>query len=467
MIKLITFNIKCGGSGIYSIDHRAPLLKTVLDKYDADIIGFQEATPNWMEHLEKDLGEEYEIFNKYRASFNFESTPIAWRKSRFDCLDKGYFWLSDTPDVESGGWDTWGCYRICMWVKLFDKEEGKVMTFFNTHYGFGDENQIKSGKLILDHFKALKVDCGFLTADFNMTYTRPGYKLLEQHLIDANMATVKDLRLTCHGYNPNRTGGAPIDICFITPDTVVPLTAKRIDDLVNGEFPSDHYGFYFELEIRQPMRILTQNVDGNASIRNKMERNDLPLAAVQEFTSECVERIRKYERYDLIVQEDRTEDLTPIVWMKDIYELVEQDVGKKVVLAVMKNKLNGQKLCLVNAHLSEDENEQLDAVKTILEKTAAYAELPVIVAGTLNMRIGSPAYRLLCESFKDLRRSVAPMDYTPTYNGRGEEMAEPCICDYIFIKNIQPLKYEIMPSKGRRDYSSDHNGIVGTLILED
>ncbi len=467
MIKLITFNIKCGGSGIYSIDHRAPLLKTVLDKYDADIIGFQEATPKWMEYLEKDLGEEYELFNKYRAVFNPESTPIAWRKSRFECLDKGYFWLSDTPDVESGGWDTWGCYRICMWVKLFDKQEGKTMTFFNTHYGFGDENQIKSGKLILDHFKALKVDCGFLTGDLNTTHLRPGHKLLAEHLIDANMATVNDLRHTCHGYNPDRKTGAPIDFCFVTPETVVPLTAKRIDDLVNGEFPSDHYGFYFELELRQPMRIYTQNVDGGTGIRSIMERNNLPLAALQEFTAEGVERIRKYDYMDLVVQEDREEDLTPIVWMKELYEPVEKDVGKKVILAVMKDKKSGKKFCLVNAHLSEDEQEQVDAVKTILEKTAAYKELPTIVTGTLNMRIGSPAYRLLCENFKDLRRSVAPLDYTPTYNGRGEEMAEPCICDYIFTGKIQPLKYELMPSKGRKGYSSDHDGIVGTLILED
>lgn len=465
MIKLITFNIKCGGSGIYSIDHRAPLLKTVLDQYDADIIGFQEATPKWMEYLEKDLGEEYELFNKYRASFNLESTPIAWRKSRFDCLDKGYFWLSDTPDVESGGWDSWGCNRICMWVKLFDKQEGNEVTFFNTHYGFGDECHIKSGNLILNHFKAMKVDCGFLTADFNMTYTRPGYKLLEQHLIDANMATAKDLRHTCHGYNPNRTGGAPIDICFVTPDTVVPLNAKRIDDLVNGEFPSDHYGFYFELEIRKPLRFLTQNVDHNTSIRTRMERNGIDLAAVQEFTAEGVERIQKYEQYELLIQEGE-EELTPLIWLRDKYELVEKDMGRKVTLAVLKTKSNGKKFCLVNAHLSHDEEQQMDAVKTILEKIAPYEELPVIVTGSLNMRIGSPAYRLLCESFKDLRRSVAPLDYTPTYNGRGAEMEEPRICDYIFVKNAQPLKYEILPAKGRKDYFSDHEGVIGNLILE-
>lgn len=462
MIKLITFNIKCGGKDIYSIDHRAPLLKTVLDKYDADIIGFQEATPNWMEHIEEDYGAEYEIFNKYRSRNNFESTPILWRKSRFDCLDKGYFWLSDTPDIDAECWDTWGCNRICMWVKLYDKQEGKTMTFFNTHYGFGDENQIKSGNLILSHFKAMKVDCGFLTADFNMTYTRPGYKLLEQHFIDANMATVKDLRLTCHGYNPNRTGGAPIDICFVTPETVVPLTAKRIDDLVNGEFPSDHYGFYFELEVRQPVKLLSLNA-GPTSVRSRLTRKDVEFAALQGQNAEVAARLA--ESFKMVAQNEGT--VTPIVWKEGLYDLVEEVTSDKMAIAVLKKPVSGQKFCVINAELSEDEAEQMTEVKEILEKAAEYAELPTLLTGTFRFRIGSPAYCLVREQFEDLRHVAAPQDFTPTYSGMAEDMKEPCICNYTFIRKVKALKYEVAVSKNRRGYYNEYNGIEAAVILED
>lgn len=463
MIKVITFNIKCGGANEFSIDHRAPLLKTVLDQYDGDVIGFQEATPKWMEYIEKDYGEEYEIFNHFRSKFSPESPPILWRKSRFECLDKGYFWLSDTPDVESGGWDTWGHNRICLWVELFDKQEGSKFTFFNTHYGFGDENQVKSGQLILNHFKAMKIDCGMLTADFNMSYGRPGYKLLEQHLVDANVATVNDQRHTCHGYNRNRKTGTPIDICFVTPETVVPLTAKRMDDLVNGEFPSDHYGFYFELQVRRPLHLLSFNTEGT-SPRTRLVNMDAEVAALQEMNQDTCARLEK--SYATAMQKG-TDKAPCIAWDEKRLELVEKEVGERMALAVLKRPISGQRFCLIDLHLSHDEEEQLADLKVVLEKAKAYGNLPTILTGTFNFRIGSPAYRLIREQFEDLRRKVAPADLTPTYNGRGEEMNEPYICDYMFVRNVQPLKYEIYTALTRRGYFSDHHGIIGTMILED
>lgn len=463
MIKLVTFNIKCGGKDIYSIDHRAPLLKTVLDKYDADLIGFQEATPNWMEHIEEDYGAEYEIFNKYRSRNNFESTPILWRKSRFDCLDKGYFWLSDTPDIDAECWDTWGCNRICMWVKLYDKQEGKTMTFFNTHYGFGDENQIKSGNLILNHFKAMKVDCGFLTADFNMSYNSPGYKLLERNFIDANVATVNDRRHTCHGYDRNRTTGSPIDICFITPGTIVPLTAKRMDDLVNDEFPSDHYGFYFELEVRQPINLLTLN-PGDTSVRSRFQRQEVTFAAVQGQGAENTAKLAT--EYEMVAQKDQ-EKATPIVWKKGLYELVEEATAEKMAIAVLKQPVSEKKFCVINVELSAEEEAQAAELKEVLAKAEAYKDLPTILTGTFNFRIGSPAYRLVREQFEDLRVVAAPKNFTNTYNGMGEDMKEPHICDYTFIRNVKALKYNVAVSSNRRGYFYEHNGIEASVILED
>lgn len=88
----ISFNIRCANDpNGNSIKERAERLKAVLDKYNADIIGFQEATPEWLDIIKKDYGEKYEIFNRYRDSANLESTPILWKKEHFECIDKGYF----------------------------------------------------------------------------------------------------------------------------------------------------------------------------------------------------------------------------------------------------------------------------------------------------------------------------------------------------------------------------------------
>ena len=62
MIKVITFNLRCANDvDGNSIDERAPRLKKVLAPLDADLIGFQEVVPRWMEHLEKEYGEAADV----------------------------------------------------------------------------------------------------------------------------------------------------------------------------------------------------------------------------------------------------------------------------------------------------------------------------------------------------------------------------------------------------------------------
>ena len=119
-IKAISFNIRCcDDKNGYSIPERAPRLKKIISHYDADLMGLQEYRPQWEKHIEECFGDKYEIFNKYRAETEKESSPILWRKDKFECLKTGYFWLSDTPDVESKGWDElYNCFRMCVYVIL-------------------------------------------------------------------------------------------------------------------------------------------------------------------------------------------------------------------------------------------------------------------------------------------------------------------------------------------------------------
>ena len=80
----------------------------------------------WKESDVPLIPEKFEIFNKYRCeTTELESSPILWRKDKFECIKTGYFWLSDTPEVESKGWDEeYDCYRMCVYVILQDKESG-------------------------------------------------------------------------------------------------------------------------------------------------------------------------------------------------------------------------------------------------------------------------------------------------------------------------------------------------------
>ena len=246
-LKVISFNIRYGDDKDgNSVVERAPRLAKITSKYDADVIGFQEYTVPWEKEIEK-YYPEYEIFNKYRSVNELEGAPILWKKDKFDLLDTGYFWLSDTPEVESRGWDElYHCWRMCQYVILKHKESGKVFTYMNTHYGFGDNGQTKSSKLIYEYSKKISTNPTFVTGDFNMRPDSLGYAEMIKRFTDVNAVTVNDRRTTYHGYGT--VDDAHIDYCFID-DKIKPISLKIIDETVDGMFPTDHYGLFIELDI--------------------------------------------------------------------------------------------------------------------------------------------------------------------------------------------------------------------------
>ncbi len=251
-LRVVSFNIRCcDDPNGHSIPERAPRLDAVVSPLDADLIGLQESTPIWMEYIEKYFGDKYGIFYKNRSSVApFESTPVLWKKDKFDCLKKGYFWFSDTPDDESRGWDErYNFPRICTYVILKDKESGKEFVFMSAHLGFGDTCQIKSCALVHDYAKKLSDLPSFIVGDFNMTPKSPAYAVMTQKFTDVNAVTAKDMSTTFHAYKDEERPDAHIDFCFVD-DSITPISQQIIDTKVDGKYPSDHFGLNIELEIK-------------------------------------------------------------------------------------------------------------------------------------------------------------------------------------------------------------------------
>ncbi len=497
-MKVVTFNLRCADDpNGNSIAERAPRLKKVLEKYDADLLGFQEATPFWLECLERDYGADYEIFNFWRSKTNHESTPMMWRKSRFTCLKKGYFWLSDTPDIESVGWDTLGCNRICMWAKLRDNQDGSELVFFNTHYGFGDPCQLDSGRLILAHMAALKADCAILTADFNMRPDAPGYKLLAERLVDVNAATAKDPGTTYTGYRLDHTGSL-IDFCFVSPETITPVSSVRMTDLVDGKFPSDHYGVCSEIILHAKLKLITFNVKNNGGptpaeerarkLRSTLGKYSPDVFGLQEVTPIFAEKLSRLSGYDCALQYrlENQQEATPIYWKKDVFDLIHQEFfwlsetpekagpgfggqyARICTLVVLQYKGGSRRICYVNTHFDFSDENHVASAKLIAEKVAPYGDMPILVTADFNMHIGGPGYRAMRETFKDVRWEVAPGDFTPTYNGMGADMTPPMIIDYVFTNGvkIRPLSYHVIDDRPGGMYISDHNGISAVFVVE-
>lgn len=258
-LKLISYNVRCANDGNGNdIADRAPRLEKVIKDRDPDLIGFQEVVPTWMDkYLVPAFEAEYDHVIKYRAESNKEATPIFWKREKFELMDSGYFWLSETPDAESKGWGA-SHYRICNWVKLKIKATGKIFLYVNTHFDFSGKCHVGSAALIATRMKAqggwTKYPV-FFTADCNMTRYEDGYNaMLENGFNDINM-DLEDLNYkTGGGYHlDGHTGlqnGSPIDYCFYSASMIIPKTYQIIDEQVNGGYASDHKGLYIEMALK-------------------------------------------------------------------------------------------------------------------------------------------------------------------------------------------------------------------------
>lgn len=250
-LEIISFNIRYkDDENGHTMAERAPRLSAATSRYSPDIIGFQEFRVKWEPLIEKYYGDQYDSFVKYRnQTTDIEAVAILWKKEKFECVKTGYFWLSDTPEVESRGWDELcNCYRICAYVVLKEKQSGKEFVAMNTHFGFGDDCQVKSVKLIHEYSQKISNLPTFVIGDFNMKPDSLGYAEIVKYFKDVNVCTVNDKGTTFHDYHPEKITDQQIDFCFIN-NKVTPLNFEIIRDSFDGKFPSDHYGIYSEVDL--------------------------------------------------------------------------------------------------------------------------------------------------------------------------------------------------------------------------
>lgn len=103
-----------------------------------DIVGLQEPLEHQLSYLDANLSE-YSFFGVGRedGERGGEFVPIGYRTDRFTLVDRGAFWLSETPDDPGSlGWDA-ACPRVTTWAVLEvddDSSSAGPLTVFNTHF---------------------------------------------------------------------------------------------------------------------------------------------------------------------------------------------------------------------------------------------------------------------------------------------------------------------------------------------
>ncbi len=237
----------------------------VIKKYQPDIVGFQEVFFRQNIDLRKEFKDYYFLgydgpemagVTEYAG---IAKNPLLIRKSRFELLSVGNYWLSETPHV--AGSESWGTYRArhVNYAILRDLVTGKDFRFLNTHLTTKTtETKVKQAQMIVADSKQYKADFPeILTGDFNASPTSEPIKVVKEgNFTDAYLAVngTEFDGATGHGFlgdtfeKVKNKKGHRIDYIF----TKGPLKAKKavvITDQKNGVYPSDHYFMYADIEI--------------------------------------------------------------------------------------------------------------------------------------------------------------------------------------------------------------------------
>jgi len=250
-LKIVAYNIRYTDDGDgKDIADRAPRFKKLMDQVQPDIMGLSEATPKWIDFLEKNVvGAKYQMLYKYRAAGSLEAQPLLYDQTKFNLLDDGYFWLSETPDVESKGWGA-PQYRGVTWAKLKVKATGKEFLYYSTH--LQGSCAVQSAQLIAKHaterggFSKLPVIC---SGDFNTQPWSDGYAEFVKSFNDVNDFLGFNSATTTGGYS-DESGNHIIDYVMASPDNSVPTHYEVLPHKMDGGYISDHRGLYVEAYLK-------------------------------------------------------------------------------------------------------------------------------------------------------------------------------------------------------------------------
>lgn len=251
-LKVMSYNIRNGVAkdGTNSWEFRYPTTAMMLEDQQPDIFGIQEAYDFQIEYIEEYVTNYSSVgVGREDGKSKNEHMSIFWNKKTISLLKWGTFWLSETPDKPSKGWDS-KHYRTATWALMKDKRTGKKFYFVNTHLDHRGREAQKNGlKLIVDRIASVNPK-GYpmiLTGDFNV---KPNDSVLED--LDKIMQSTRKVALTTDNHQTfNGWGKAKedmvIDYIYISGFSRCVEYKTLTKEYGDRKFISDHYPIYSTL----------------------------------------------------------------------------------------------------------------------------------------------------------------------------------------------------------------------------
>lgn len=253
-LRVMSFNIRYGtasdGKDIWA--NRQELVVKVIKAFGPDLLGTQETLPFQATYINERLPEYTYIGWSRDQNENGEQCGIFVRKDRFEIIESGQFWLSETPDEKfSKSWDS-SLPRVVSWTRLKDRKskerpaDGREFLFANTHFDHrGPEARKQSAILLRRRLSEMAPNLPIIvTGDFNCDQgSEPYLELMKENALADSFRVLHPTREnnegTFHGFS-GTPGTARIDWILATEQ--FKLTESAIDRThADGRYPSDHF----------------------------------------------------------------------------------------------------------------------------------------------------------------------------------------------------------------------------------
>lgn len=259
-LKVVSYNIRLfpGKDGENSWEFRKDASTAMVNEVKPDVMGMQEAYREQLDFLLEGC-KDYEIIGVGRDDgiSKGEHMAIAYNKEKVILHNWGTYWLSETPDVPSFGWDA-ACRRTATWALFEMKESGQKFYMVNTHLDHKGKIARKEG-LAMVFRRIQEMNTGnypmILTGDFNVLPDNPCLSEINSIMQNARFhADYADTKGSFNGFGKyGASSGAPelgekpkmslrpIDYIYYRGMSDC-LTFKVLSEpYANKAFISDHY----------------------------------------------------------------------------------------------------------------------------------------------------------------------------------------------------------------------------------
>ena len=243
-LRVMSCNVRCISPtdlGKKSWFYRADLIMQGIQREQPGVIGFQEVTKWHYSYLCDTLGMYDSVITYRDDAFNSEGCPIFYRSDIYTLIEKGSFWLSETPDVMSKSWGA-QFNRVCSYVILKDNATETEFVVFNTHLSHvSDEARINGIQVVLDKIKEFGSLPAVLMGDLNAEEDSKTYKSATTNFLDTKYQTENTMTSCTYQNWGKQLDKNCIDYILVSKTGFKTNSYKVLTDTYDGVYPSDHF----------------------------------------------------------------------------------------------------------------------------------------------------------------------------------------------------------------------------------